>query len=64
MATTIQISEETVHILKNLRDQFKLPSYDALVRFLINKKVKKSLWGAGGRLSSKEIMKDLRDESD
>lgn len=26
--------------------------------------MKKTLWGAGGKLSMKEILKDLRDESD
>ncbi len=64
MPTTIQVDRQTVHILKMLRDQFKVPSYDALIKFLIKKSIKKSMWGAGGKMSMKEILKDLRDESD
>ncbi len=66
MTTTIQISEHTITLLKLLRDQFKVPSYDSLINLLINKSVKpkKTLWGACGKLSMKEILKDLRDESD
>ena len=66
MTTTIQVNEETVNVLKLLRDQFKVPSYDALLKILITKAVKpnKSMWGAGGKLSMKEILKDLRDKSD
>jgi hypothetical protein len=64
--TTIQVQEKTVTVLKLLRDQFKVPSYDALLKILIEKalKPKKSMWGAGGKLSAKEILKDLRDKSD
>ncbi|MEK6867663.1 MAG: hypothetical protein AABX98_02455 [Nanoarchaeota archaeon] len=66
MTTTIQVNEETVNVLKLLRDQFKVPSYDALLKILITKAVKpkKSMWGAGGKLSMKEVLKDLRDKSD
>lgn len=65
MATTIQVSNDTLDFLKQLREQFKTPSYDALLRMLIEKAMKpqKSMWGAGGKLSMKEIMKGLRDES-
>ncbi|MBI4918397.1 hypothetical protein HY837_00580 [archaeon] len=66
MVTTIQISDHTITILKTLRDQFKVTSYDALLNLLINKAVKpkETLWGAGGKLSMKEILKELRDEND
>ena len=66
MTTTIQVNESTVSLLKMLRDQFKVSSYDALLNLLINKfvKPKNTLWGAGGKLTMKEILKDLRDERD
>ncbi|MBI4139370.1 hypothetical protein HY483_00220 [Candidatus Woesearchaeota archaeon] len=66
MTTTIQISDKTITVLKMLRDQFRVPSYDALLQVLIQKveKPKKTLWGAGGKLSMKEILKNLRDEHD
>ena len=66
MATTIQVNENTISILKHLRTQFKVPTYDALLSILIKKALKpsKSMWGAGGKLTMKEILKDLRDESD
>ena len=66
MTTTIQVTEETVNVLKLLRDQLKVPSYDALLKILIKKAVKpkKSMWGVGGKLSMKDILKDLRDKSD
>ena len=66
MTTTIQVTEETVDVLKLLRGQLKVPSYDALLKILITKAVKpkRSMWGAGGKLSMKEILEDLRDKSD
>ena len=66
MNTTIQITEETVNVMKLMRDQLKLPSYDALLKILITKAVKpkRSLWAAGGKASMKDILKDLRDKSD
>ena len=66
MATTIQVQDDTLAFLKQLQDQFHASSYDALLKILIEKATKPqhSLWGAGGRMSMKEILKDLRDESD
>lgn len=66
MTTTIQVQEDTIVLLKQLRAQFKVETYDALLKRLIEKsgKPKKSLWGAGGTTSMKEILKNLRDKSD
>lgn len=66
MTTTIQVQEDTIAILKQMREQFHLDTYDALLKKLIVKagKPKKSLWGAGGRASMKEIVKELRDKHD
>ena len=64
--TTIQVENMTVHILKQLRDQYQEPSYDSLIRLLIRKATKptRSLYGAGGKLSRKEILNNLRDKHD
>lgn len=66
MTTTIQVNDETIMFLKSLREQYKLDSYDALIKILIGKATKplKSLAGAGGKMTMKEILKDLRDETD
>lgn len=66
MSTTIQVNDETVDVMKVLRDQMQVPSYDALIKVLIEKAMKprKSLWGIGGKKTMKEILKDLRDKSD
>ena len=66
MSTTIQVNEDTVDVLKILRDQMNASSYDALIKVLIEKamKPKKSLWGYGGKKTMKDILKDLRDKSD
>lgn len=64
--TTIQVNQKTVTVLKLLREQFNVPSYDAILNILIEKalKPKKSMWGSGGKVTIKEILKDLRDKSD
>ena len=66
MSTTIQVGEDTVNFLKSLRTQFNQPSYDELIKLLINKAMRpeKSLYGAYGKMPMKEILKDLRDKSD
>lgn len=66
MTTTIQVNDDTMQFLKLLREQYKATSYDALLKMLVEKAMKpsKSLWGAGGKMTMKEILKDLRDKSD
>ena len=66
MTTTIQINDDTIKYLKLLRDQYEAQSYDALLKILMEKSMKpqKSMWGAAGKMSMMEILKDLRDESD
>ena len=66
MSTTIQVNDNTMHLLKLLREQYKASSYDELLNILLKKAMKpsKSLCGAGGKLSMKEILKGLRDKSD
>lgn len=66
MATTIQVQEDTLDFLKHLREQFETSTYDALIKVLIQKAMipQQSLWGKAGRMSMKDILKNLRDESD
>ena len=66
MSTTIQVNDDTMIFLKKLRSQYETSSYDALLQILVKKdlKPKKSLWGAGGKMTMKEILSDLRDKHD
>lgn len=66
MSTTIQVKEDTVQYLKQLRKQYEVDSYDTLLKMLIVKSTqqKKSLFGKGGKMSMKEILMNLRDKHD
>lgn len=64
MITTIQLKTSTVKILKKLREQMNVKSYDEAIKKLVVRKPKKSFWGAGGSISMSEIMRDLRDKKD
>jgi len=66
MTTTIQVNDDTVMFLKSLREQFNQPSYDALLKLLMKKAMRpeKSMYGAYGKMSMKNILKDLRDKND
>ena len=64
--TTIQVSEDVIEMLKNLRSQFKEDSYNAVIRTLLSKqRQQQSLAGfLGKRLSKKELFEGLRDEEE
>ena len=62
MATTIQIDEKTLKILKQIKEARKAKSYDEVVRDLILEK-KASFWGFLGKKPLSKIMENLRDES-
>lgn len=64
MATTIQVTEDTVELLKRLREKKQAHSYDEVVGDLARKELSsKSMWGAGRKkMSMKEILEDLRDK--
>lgn len=66
MTTTIQVNDDTIGLLKSVKEQFNLPSYDALMKLFVRKMMKpeKSMWGYYGKMSMKEILKGLRDETD
>lgn len=69
MTTTIQVSERTLVLLKKLKEQMQLSSYDeAIEKAVINKTRPKSMAGflgkKYGKMSTQEILKDLRDKHD
>jgi len=66
MTTTIQIHEDTLAFLQQMRKIFSLPSYDALIKLLLEKAMlpSHSFWGKAGKLSMEEVLKELRDKSD
>lgn len=63
MTTTIQVSDETVVILKKLRHQLHLSSYDAVIHQTLCTK-HRSRYGALGRIDKKLLLKDIRDKHD
>ncbi len=66
MATTIQITEDTLQMLKRLRQLFHAGSYNEVVVQLVkHEQARKSMWGAGNKkISMKHILGGLRDKSD
>ena len=66
MATTIQVTENIVGHLKQIKDSLNASSYNEAIEYLIRQETsRKSFWGAGKRkMSMKHILEDLRDESD
>ncbi|MEK6887151.1 MAG: hypothetical protein AABW88_04950 [Nanoarchaeota archaeon] len=64
--TTIQLDTDIVDNLKGLREQYKVHSYNELLKIIIKKarKPEKSMWGYYGKMSMKEILDGLRDETD
>ncbi|MBI4016906.1 MAG: hypothetical protein HY363_04400 [Candidatus Aenigmarchaeota archaeon] len=62
--TTIQVTEDVLEILKQVREEEGAPSYNATLRKMLLSR-KESLAGClGPKLSMKDILKDLRDEED
>lgn len=66
MITTIQVKKETADLLRALRDQSQLDSYDATITSLIENTQSSgiSMFGALGKKNMKHILKGLRDEED
>lgn len=65
MPTTIQLDKETVKMLKGYKDQLKIPTYDDLIRDMLAKRTKKSMFGFLGKKKNRaEILRGLRDEYD
>ncbi|MBS3167513.1 hypothetical protein J4216_00105 [Candidatus Woesearchaeota archaeon] len=65
MTTTIQISDDTLELLKKYKEQTKAQTYDEVIRnFMKMKDYAKSFRGYLGKKNMKFIMKDLRDKKD
>lgn len=66
MATTIQVQEDTLELLKQMREMTKTASYDAAIKEMLKKSTRheKSLYGFLGKKNMKQILKGLRDEND
>ena len=66
MATTIQVDEKTLKLLKQLKGRLKVKTYDALIRKLLSKKsdVPESMFGVdpGLRPFSEEDRLKFHDE--
>lgn len=66
MATTIQLQEETVELLKRLRKETHASSYDEAIRKMLTNSAEsiQSYYGFLGKRSTKQILENLRDKSD
>ncbi len=64
MVTTIQVREETMEQLKQLRTHMKAKSYDEVVQNLVRHQNIESMYGFLGKKSRAWILKDLRDKHD
>ena len=69
MVTTIQIKENTLLLLKKLKEQMNVGSYEEVIKkIVIERASKESLAGflgkRYGRVSKKNVLKDLRDKDD
>jgi len=65
MPTTIQINERTLQLLKKLKAELDVSSYDeVIVKIASGQSNKKSLAGFLGKMPKEKILKDLRDEND
>jgi len=67
MATTIQVSDTTMQMLKKVKERTKSASYDDAIKKLIAGQPRKSLFGEFAKkkhYTREEILKGLRDEHD
>ena len=65
MKTTIQINQNTLELLKKVKDNTSSNSYDEVINKIIIRNLnKESLFGYLGKRNRKFILKELRDKSD
>ncbi|MBI2103154.1 hypothetical protein HYT55_04900 [Candidatus Woesearchaeota archaeon] len=65
MVTTVQISEDTLELLKKLKANTQSASYDEAIRKVVISCIReKSLGGYLGRKPSSQLLKNLRDKHD
>ncbi len=63
MTTTIQIQDQTLELLKKVKEETNSSSYDEAIKRIILRK-KESFFGYLGKKTKKEILEGLRDKSD
>ena len=64
MKTTIQINQNTLELLKKVKDNTSSNSYDEVINKIIIRNLnKESLFGYLGKRNRKFILKELRDKS-
>lgn len=70
MVTTIQVNEKTIMLLKKLKQELEVSSYDDAINKIAIKclKPEKSMAGSlkryTGKLTKQDILNDLRDKND
>jgi len=65
MKTTIQINQNTLELLRKVRDDTSSGSYDEVINKIIIRNLnKESLFGYLGKKNRRFILKELRDKSD
>ena len=65
MKTTIQVEQNTLELLRKIKESTNSNSYDETINKIVLKNLNtKSLFGYLGKKNIKEILKGLRDKSD
>ncbi len=70
MVTTIQVNEKTIMLLKKLKQELEVSSYDDAINKIAIKCLKPEISMAGslkkyvGKLSKTDILHDMRDKND
>jgi len=65
MVTTVQIQDETLELLKKVKEETKSASYDeAIKKIVVMRVAEKSLGGYLAAYSSKDNYKGVRDKRD
>ena len=65
MPTTIQIDNETLELLKRLKNSLNADSYNNVIHIILKGGIKKSMYGSLGKdKGMKNILRGLRDETD
>ncbi len=63
--TTIQVTDDVLETLKQLREEENVPSYNAVLKRVLAKQRSKTIAGILGKeFSMKSILKDLRDKDE
>lgn len=65
MATTIQVDNDTLDLLKRFKSSLNAESYNDVINAILKGGIKKSMYGALGKEKNmRGMLRGLRDESD